>query len=60
MSNESIRVRATAQGIYDHFKEIGDEFEIRKPADFSKNWMEKVEVEKPVVAAPTSKEIKSK
>ncbi|WP_312808769.1 hypothetical protein [Agrobacterium cavarae] len=39
---DAITVMATRQGVYDHFREEGDVFEIRKEGDFSKFWMVKV------------------
>ncbi|WP_313609241.1 hypothetical protein [Rhizobium sp.] len=39
---KAITVMATRQGVYDHFREEGDVFEIRKDEDFSKFWMVKV------------------
>lgn len=39
---EAITVMAIRQGVYDHFREEGDVFEIRKEDDFSAFWMVKV------------------
>jgi len=46
------RVRATQQGFYGHFREIGDEFDIEGKEAFSENWMVKVKAGK----APASEE----
>lgn len=39
---EAMTVMATRQGVYDHFREEGAVFEIRKEEDFSNFWMVKV------------------
>jgi len=39
---KAITVIATRQGVYDHFREEGDVFEVRDDRHFSKNWMQKV------------------
>lgn len=46
MAEKQIRVRATKLGFHGQRRRPGDEFYI-DPKIFSKNWMEKVEEEKP-------------
>jgi len=55
MDSESIKVRATAEGLYPGdglIRNPGDEFEITSEKHFSSKWMEKVDVKpaKPVKA----------
>lgn len=38
-----IKVIATRQGLYGHFREPGDEFEIADEQAFSDSWMEKLD-----------------
>lgn len=47
-----IRVRATVNGVYGHFREAGDTFEIADEKAFSKRWMERVGDEDVAPATP--------
>ena len=41
-----IKVRATKAGFIEHYREPGEEFEIKDAKAFSKEWMEKIGEEK--------------
>lgn len=38
-----IKVQATRQGLYGHFREVGDQFEIADEQAFHDSWMEKLD-----------------
>jgi hypothetical protein len=48
-------VKATQPGFYGCYREAGDTFELNDEKDFSKNWMEKVEADKPAKAEKAEK-----